>query len=661
MSPPDGPEPRIPRFSVAYMDRSASPTEDFYLYATGSWRRDNPVPPDKAIWGAFGELTERNFWQLRELLESAAADPDAPPSSPRRQVGDFYASALDRARREETGFAPVQPWLGRTERISSSSELFHLVSELHDIGVMAFFEPFVYADRKNSSVYAFYLFQGGLGLPDREYYLADGFRAQRDAYRLHVERMLRLAGALPSEAEEGAEVVLSIETALAGPSRSATDLRDLNRNYNRFEVGDLVDRYPGIPWSDYLADRHAGEAGYVVVGQPEFFDALASLLVTRPLSEWKTYLRWHVLHANAPYLHEAVERENFDFYFRTLRGQPEPEPPWKRAAHTIDEQLGEALGQLYVERYFPPPARTRMAEMVSDLCAVFRDRLRRIDWMTEETRGRALQKFDRFTAKIGHPDRFRDYSSVPIRRGEYARNRLEATSFEIRRQMARIGAPVDRSEWGMTPQTVNAYFNASQNEVVFPAGILQPPFFDLTMDDAVNYGGIGAVIGHEITHGYDDQGRRFDAEGNLVDWWSDADADEFEARAKAVVAEYNRLEALPGLHVNGELTLGENIADFGGVSIAYEALERRLAGDPSRRRVVDGLTPEQRFFLSWAQVWRENCREPELRRRLTIDAHVPGRFRAVVPVASLPDFYGAYSPTGTESPRPPAAGKMAIW
>ncbi|MCI4326780.1 MAG: M13 family metallopeptidase [Thermoplasmata archaeon] len=651
-------QPSVPRFSVDYMDRSVDPTVDFYGYATGTWRRNNPVPADKAIWGGFTELIERNFMLLRALLESAGADRSAAPDSPRRQVGDFYASALDQVRRESVGFAPIRAQLDAIERIGSVPELVHTVAALHDSGVAPFFQPFVHPDRRHSSVYAFYVYQGGIGLPDREYYLAPEFDTQRVGYQAHVARMFRLLGDPESTADSEAATIVSIETELARASRSATDLRDDVKNHHPFPVAELATRFPGFPWTAYLADRHAESIGYVVVGQPEFFTSLEAVLAQRNLADLKVYLRWHVLHAIAPYLQPAVEREDFEFFHRVLQGQPEPEPDWKLAARAIDDNLGEALGALYVERHFPPDARARMVELVSDLRAVFRDRLKGLDWMTEPTRQKALTKFDRFTTKIGHPERFRDYSSVVVRRDDYAGNWQRAVAFEVHRQMARIGGTVDRSEWGMTPQTVNAYFSPTQNEIVFPAGILQPPFFDATMDDAVNYGAIGAVIGHEITHGYDDQGRRFDADGNLGDWWSEADAREFEARAKVVVAEYSRQEGLPGVFVNGELTLGENIADFGGVSLAYEALERRLAADPSRRTTVDGLTPEQRFFLSWAQVWRQNCREPERRRRLTVDPHSPGDIRAVTPAILHPQFAAAFPPKG---PTPTAAPRVRIW
>ncbi len=388
---------------------------------------------------------------------------------------------------------------------------------------------------------------------------------------------------------------------------------------------------------------------------------MEKLLLEHPLEDWKVYLRWCVLHDCAPFLHGELEQENFAFFGKVLSGQEQQEPRWKRAARTVDRSIGEALGKLYVEKHFPPEAQARMAELVSNLKSVFRERLQKIDWMSEATREKALAKFDRFTEKIGHPVKFRDYSSVQIVRHDCLGNVLRAASFETRRQYARVGGQVDKTEWHMTPITVNAYFNPSQNEIVFPAGILQPPFFELTADDAVNYGAIGVVIGHEMTHGYDDEGRKFDAEGNLHDWWTKADSEAFEGRAQKIVDEYNAFEPLPGLHVNGKLTLGENIADLGGVTVAYEALQRTLAKDPAKRGKIDGLTPEQRFFISFAQVWRTNIREAEQRRLVTVDPHSPGRFRAVGPLLNFQPFYDAF---GIDSSAPvwmPPEKRARIW
>ncbi len=464
-----------------------------------------------------------------------------------------------------------------------------------------------------------------------------------------------------ARAASHAETVVRIETALATASRSRTELRDADKNYHRFSVAEIARREPALRWTEYLSARGAGRVPYVVVGQPEFFDAVNRLLGEVRVGDWKVYLRWHVLHRHAPYLHSAIEDEDFEFFHRRLLGQLQPEPGWKRAAMVIDRSIGEALGRLYVRRYFPPAARDRMVELVGDLKAIFRERLERVPWMTEETRARARAKFDRFTAKIGHPTRFRDYSRVRISRRDYAGNVRRAAAFEIQREIARVGAPVDRTEWYMTPPTVNAYFEPTRNEIVFPAGILQPPFFDGTMDDAVNYGGIGVVIGHEITHGYDDQGRKYDADGNLRDWWLPTDAKQFQERAQRIVDQYSEFEPLPGMRVNGELTMGENIADLGGVGLAFEALRRRLVDGRSSREPIDGMTPEQRFFLSYGQIWRSNVREAELRRRLTTDPHAPGRFRVVGPVSNLPEFWDAFGIAEGAPMRRPAPRRVSIW
>ncbi len=649
-----------PRFSVARMDPSTPPTVDFYAYANGRWLRENPVPADKVRWGAFDELLQQNYRVLREILEQATATPD-PPGSVRRQVGDFFRSAMDTTSLERARFGPIQTDLERADAIHSVGSLFQVWASLHRDGFEGLFENYVYPDKRQSEIYAFYLDQGGLSLPDRDYYLDPKFAEVLLAYRAHLERTFRAIGDHPDRAAKAAAAVLEIETALARVSRTKTELRDEERNYNRVDVAPFVAAHPTVPFAAYLADRELRELPYLVVGQPEFFGSFDRLIQDRPLADWKEYTRWQIVRNAAPFLHEAAEAEDFDFFHRTLLGQQAPEPRWKRGAITIDQSLGEALGALYVERAFPAEARSRMRELVEDLKSVFRDRLADLPWMSPETRQRALAKFAAFGTKIGHPDQFRDYSSVRIADDDYLGNVRRARAFEVHRQVARVGGPVDRTEWGMTPPTVNAYFSPVKNEIVFPAGILQPPFFDVTVDDAVNYGGIGAVIGHEITHGYDDQGRKFDAKGNLQDWWTSEDAQEFRRRAQQVVEEYNQYAPLPGLHLNGELTLGENLADLGGLSIAYEALQRRLAREPKARRAIDGLSPEQRFFLSWAQVWRQNCREPETRRRVLIDPHSPGEFRALGAAANLNAFYGAFGISEGQPMWRPPERRVSVW
>jgi len=652
--------PRIPRFSTNYMDQSVQPSSDFYRYADGNWVKNNPVPPDKSRWGGFMELQERNWFLIHQILDGTLAT-EQPPNSPARKVADFYRSAMDTNRLEHLGFKPIDPELKRIDELSDTEGVLRLLADFHGHGIGACFGRSPSPDAKNSSIYAFYLSQGGLGLPDRDYYLSDRFAKQRAAYGEHIAKMFTLLGEDATAAKTHAATVLDMETLLAKASKSRVDLRDPIANYHKMPVAEILRDFPAAPLSTYLSAAGIGGLSDVIVRQPEFFQALYALAQERPLDDWKVYLRWHLLHATAPFLHSAAEEESFAFYGKVLREQQVQEPRWQRSAHVIDSEMGEALGELFVEKYFPPSARARMNELVENLKVVFRDRLKKLAWMSEPTRVKALAKFERFTQKIGHPDKFRDYSTVEIRPDDFLGNIERADAFETKRTLNRIGQPVDKTEWGMTPETVNAYFNPLQNEIVFPAGILQPPFFDAEMDDAVNYGAIGVVIGHEMTHGYDDEGRKYDADGNLSDWWSEADAKAFEERAQKVVDQFNGYEPLPGLHVNGKLTLGENIADLGGTSIAFEALQRVLASDPSKRKKIDGLTPEQRFFLSLSQIWRTNCRDAEMRRLVTVDPHSPGMFRAIGPHVNLQEFYDAFNISSGAAMWRPLELRAKIW
>jgi putative endopeptidase len=652
--------PRIPRFSIEYMDKTVDPAEDFFHYAAGNWIKANPVPADKSRWGAFIELQERNWFLIHGILDASAANKDRSDATAQK-VGDFFRSAMDTNRLEELRFKPIQADLKRIDDLKDPKDLLSLLADFHQHGIGACFAEGVSPDAKNSAVYAFELSQGGLGMPDRDYYLTEAFAKQREAYAAYIAKMFVLLGEQPALAKAHSATVMEIETSLAKASKPRVDLRDPIANYHKFAVADIVRDYPDLPFSRYLAAMDLDTMPDIIICQPEFMQALYELAKERPLDDWKVYLRWHRVNTAAPYLHAAAEDEAFAFYGKVLRGQLKPEPRWQRAAKVIDSEIGEALGQLFVAQYFPPSARARMLKLVGNIKAVFHDRLQKLEWMTEATRAKALAKFDRFTTKIGHPDKFRDYSKVEVRADDYLGNVERAAAFESRRELARVGQPVDRSEWHMTPETVNAYFNPSQNEIVFPAGILQPPFFDVEMDDAVNYGAIGVVIGHEITHGYDDQGRKYNADGNLNDWWTDPDAKDFEARAQKVVDQYNAYEALPGLHVNGKLTLGENIADLGGCSIAYEALQRALAKDPAKRKKIDGFTPEQRFYLSFSQVWRINCREAEIRRLITVDPHSPGQFRGIGAHVNVQEFYDAFGiKAGAPMWRPPEL-RAKIW
>lgn len=647
-------------FSIAHMDPAADPWNDFYTYSVGNWVRSNPVPSDKSHWGSFEILRENNDRMLRGILEECSASSDSAAGIV-KQLGDFFKSALDTAALENAKFAPVRDYMNLIDGTNSKEELLKTVVELHRRGIFVFFRPFSRSDKKNSSIYALYFYQGGLALPNKDYYVLDSFSELRKHYREHISRVFTMYGIDAKKSAELADSVFSIENDLANSSRSQTELRDAEKNYNRISTSEIDAMYPALKLTSYMETMGVPKVEFTVAGQPEFFRSLSDLISSRSLDELKAYLRWQVLNAAAPYLFSGIEDEHFDMFNRKIRGQQEPEPRWKRATRVIDQFMGEALGKLYAEKYFGKESRERMATLIENVKEVFRDRLKNLDWMTDDTKKQALEKFGRFRAKIGHPEKFRDYSAIGIRKDDYFGNVCRCASFEVERQAGRVGSDVDRNEWFMTPPTVNAYFSPPDNEIVFPAGILQPPFFDVSADDAVNYGAIGAVISHEITHGYDDQGRRYDQDGNLRDWWTSDDKENFLRKANMVVEEYSSIEVLPGLHINGELTLGENIADFGGISLSYEALQRQLQKHPELRKEIDGLTPEQRFFISWAQVWRDNMKEQELRMRVSVDPHSPNKYRATVPVLHHPDFEKAFPRDGESKGNALGKEKITVW
>ena len=633
-------KPVAPRFSPANMDPAIDPRTDFAHFAWGNWSKANPIPADKSRWGAFNELDQYNQTALKGILETAAAKSHE-PGSLEQKVGDFYASAMNTAAIDAAGLKPIATDLAQVAAIANLTDLARTVADLHNQQVGVLFNVGVSPDEKNSVLNVLQANQGGLSLPSKEYYFAPQYEKQRAGFVAHVAKMFELAGAAPAAAA-GAQTVFETEKSLATNSRTPIELRDSLANYNKMTTAELAAKMPAFPLTAYLVERGISgpAAAEIIVGQPKFFEGLQEQLASRPLGDWKTYLRYRILRADAPFLAAAFENERFRFYGTELQGTPAQEPRWQRAARTVDGEIGEALGQLYVAQYYPPQAKARMETMIGNIVAVMHDRLQTLDWMTAETRKKALAKFDRFYSKVGHPEKWRDYSTVKVGRGDYFANIRAANQFEDKRNIAKLGQKVDKTEWFMSPPTVNAYFDPTANNINFPAGILQPPFFDFTLDDAVNYGGIGAVIGHEITHGFDDQGAHYDGDGNLSEWWTEADAKEFKARAQKIVDQYNGYEVLPGVHVKGELTLGENIADLGGVTLAYEALQRSLVGKERRR--IDGFTPEQRFFLAWAQVWRTNIRAAEQQRRVNVDPHAPGWCRAIGPLVNFQPFYDAF-------------------
>ncbi len=627
-------------FSVAKMDRTVDPRVDFAKYASGGWYAATKIPDDKSRWGGFDELADNNWAKIRAIVEAAAANPGA-PGSVTQKVGDFFRSAMDTATIERLGVTPIAADLAEIAAAKDVETLF-VIAAREQIGIGGpFLGVALYPDRKRSDIYGFYLTQGGFSLPSKDYYTSPNFARERWEFVGHVAKLFELAGVARATAYREAETVFALEKALAENARTPVELRDALANYNKTTIAAAAQEYPGIPVRRFIAGLGVPDGvTEVIIGQPAFFTGLSQLLRDRPLDDWKIYLRWQVLSAAAPYLSAAFEAEQFRFFGTVLRGTPAMEPRWRRSAQRIDASIGEALGQLYVEKHYPPAAKARMDEMIRNLQAVFRDRLQSLEWMSELTRQKALAKFARFEPMIGFPDTWRDYAAVEIRPDDFLGNVVRAARADSRRQIDRIGQKVDRREWRMTPPTVNAYYSPVTNQIVFPAGILQPPFFDFTQDDAVNYGAIGGVIGHEMTHGFDDQGRRGDADGNLTDWWTPEDEAKFKERALTLVEQFNRYQALPGLAINGQLSLGENIGDLGGTSIAFEALQRSLQG--KERPLIDGLTPEQRFFLSWAQQWRTAYRDDAMRLQVARGPHAPGNFRAIGPLVNQQAFFDAF-------------------
>jgi putative endopeptidase len=647
------------------MDTSVKPQDDFYLYANGGWLKRNPVPPEYARWGSFSELEEKNNEALRKIAEKAAnthVDANAAPEV--QKVGDYYASGMDEKTIESARTKPLEDELKRIDAIKDRSNLLKAIAHLHTIGVDAFFQFGSGQDAKDSTREIAQAVQGGLGLPDRDYYIKtdEDSKEKRAAYIEHVTKMLTLLGETPGKAAEDAKKIMALETALAKASRSRVELRDPQKNYNKMSPPDLQKLTPDWNWSEYFKAINLTEPGDINVGQPDFFKGANAALTKTSIDDWKTYLRWHLIDDAAAELSKDFVSEDFNFNQGVLRGTKEIKPRWKRVVASTDGALGEALGKLYVAEYFPPEAKARALEMITNLKAALADRIKTLDWMDEPTKQEALKKLAAMNVKIGYPDKWRDYSLLKIDRGPYVSNAMHAANFEVNRELKKIGKPVDRTEWGMTPPTVNAYYNSHMNEIVFPAGILQPPFFHPKADDAVNYGGMGAVIGHEMTHGFDDQGRQFDAAGNLRDWWSPESATKFKERSQAVVQQYSEYEPVPGTHINGELTLGENIADIGGVKLAYAALQKALDKNPqAREQKIDGFTPEQRFFLGWAQVWRANQREDDLRLRLNTDPHSPTHYRCNGAISNLQEFAKAFNLPDNCPMIRPADKRVNIW
>jgi len=644
-------------FNPANIDPTVKPCQDFFQYAVGGWAKRTAIPAEYERYGVDQEIDTRTHQILREIMASAAAA-KAAPGSEAQKVGDFYASGMDEAGIEAAGIAPLKPFFARIDGVKDAATLAAALADLHRQGAFAGFSFSIEQDDKESSRYSMVLAQGGLGLPDRDYYLKDDAKSKEllAAYRAHVAKVLTLAGADPRDADR----ILALETRLAKASMTRVEQRDPNAIYHAMTPAQLKAAVPGFPMDLYLKALGMPVPDRFVVRQPAFLAELGRMMQDLPADQWRVYLRWTLLRHVAPALSSAFEQEAFAFYGTRLQGTTAQHPRWKRVMFAADRGLGEALGKLYVQRAFPASSKAKVLEMVENLRTALRARIDSLAWMTAPTKAKARQKLAAMRVKIGYPDAWREYAKLEIKRQPYVLNVLETRRFEFQRRLAKLGKPIDRNEWDMTPQTNNAYYNPTMNEIVFPAGILQPPYFDASADDAVNYGNIGATIGHEMTHGFDDEGRQYDADGNLKSWWTPADEKAYNVRADLVVKQFDAFEPLPGLKLNGKLTLGENIADLGGLKIAWAAWKLSQKGKAPVGR-IEGFTPEQRFFLGYAETWRTLTREEATRLRVVTDPHSPAKFRVNGPLANLPEFYEAFDCKDGDSLKRPLNERPSIW
>ncbi len=650
--------PPVNRFAMTDLDASKSACTDFGGYVNGKWLDSNPIPGDRTSWGAFEMLGERSIAVQRQLAEHAAAAADA--TGVEKIVGDIWATGMDEAAINAQGIKPIASRLSEIDALTDGASVAELIRRTAATGQNVLFGFGPSPDFKNSEVNIAYASQAGLGLPDRSYYFDADKKDKLEAYRAHVGKVLELSGWPAAEAKAAADRVVAFETRLAKVSKSSEELsRDVSLFYNPVSIADADAMTPNFPWTRFFESQDVAVPTMFSLAIPDFHKEVDSMIASVPVEDWKSYLRFHAVDGASPFLSEAFVDENFDFYRRAMRGQKENKPRWKRVLDTVEGLSGEALGQMYVKVAFTPESKSRMETLVQNLRDALKARLENLDWMSPETKEKAMAKWASFTPKIGYPDKWRSWDGFKTSRDSYVGNVIDAIAFNYRYELDKIGKPVDKTEWGMSPQTVNAYYNPQQNEIVFPAAILQPPFFDPKADDAVNYGGIGAVIGHEMIHGYDDQGSRFGPTGNFEVWWSDADAKSFSGRTDQLVNQFNGYEASPGLKVNGNLTLGENIADLGGLAVAYDAMQRATGDSPDP--MIDGMTREQRLFLNWGTVWRRNFTPDELKVRIATDPHAPANFRAIGAPSNLPAFAQAFDCKAGHPMVRADAQRVVIW
>ena len=645
---------------LANLDTTNLPGTDFYRYACGGWIKNNPLTDEYSQYGSFTVLAENNRKQIQGLIEELAGGQHQ-AGSVAQKVGDLYKIAMDSVKLNQEGVKPIEAELKEIAGLKDKKQLYPLLAEMYKKGIASYLALYVGADEMNSNMNAVQIGQYGLSMGDRDYYLLtdEPTTKIREAFKAHVEKMYQLSGFDAATAKKGMEVVMDVETRLAKAFRSRVELRDPHANYNKMSMEDIKKNYPTFDWDSYLNGLDLKDVKEIIVGQPASLEASVKILDTLPLADQALYLQWKLIDAAASFLSDDLREQNFDFYSRTMSGAQEMQPRWKTAVSVVSSTLGEAVGQMYVEKYFPAAAKERMIALVKNLQDALGERIKALEWMGDSTKTKALEKLATFHVKIGYPDKWKDYTSLEIKDDSYWANIERASRWGHAEMVAKAGKPVDKDEWLMTPQTVNAYYNPTTNEICFPAAILQPPFFDMNADDAFNYGAIGVVIGHEMTHGFDDQGRQYDKDGNLKDWWTEEDAKKFDERAQVMVAFFDSIEVAPGVHANGKMTLGENIADHGGLQVAFQAFKKATAQAPLE--VKDGFTPEQRFFLAYAGVWANNIRPEAVLQMTKIDVHSLGEWRVNGALPHIGAWYDAFGITDKDPMYVPVEKRVSIW
>ena len=656
------PSSSAPGIDVQNMDKAVKPTDDFFLFVNGNWIKNNPIPASESTWGSFKELHEKNTQRLRTILKEAADDKTAQQGSNTQKIRDFYNMAMDSVKLNKERATPLNAEFENINKITNTTELMKEVAHLHSIGIQPLFTLYIDQDQKISTEYITQFFQGGIALPDRDYYTNNDDRTLgiQKAYLEHLENVFKLLGDKPEQAKKNAKTVFDIETNLAKASMTQIELRDPQSQYNKKTIQELNALAPDLQMNVYFEGVNIRGINHVIVGQPKFFEELNRGMKAVSIADWKTYLRWTLISQTATKLSDDFVNESFKFFGNTLVGIPSLKARWKRALEAADGSLGDALGQLFVKKYFTEDSKKRVNEMVDNLVAAYRVRINSRDWMSEETKKQAQLKLDKIIRKLGYPDKWKDYSTLDIKTDSYVANVLRANTYAFKEMVNRLGKPIDKQFWFMTAPTINAYYNPTINEIVFPAGIMQPVFFNPEADDAVNYGSMGAVIGHELTHGFDDQGAQYDADGNLKNWWTKEDMERFKAKTDVLVKQFDNYVAIDDIHVKGQLTLGENIADLGGLTIAYYAYKKSLEGKPAPAK-IDGFTGEQRFFIAWAQSWRVNMRPAYLKNMIQTNPHSPGNFRANAAPSNMQEFYDAFGVKPGDKMYRPKEERAEIW